>query len=128
MSEAPTEGCGAATVEEMCAGTLQHYEEISAKAHHWSNQVPQAIKFWYLERPKLETRLRQAEADLVSVGASYETCVTAIKADLVKARDTALEDAAKVCDDEWNGDADTYGHAEIRNDCAAAIRAMKEKP
>ena len=132
MSETPTEGCCAATVEELCAGTLQHYEEISAKAHHWSNQVPQAIKFWYLERPKLETRLRQAEADLVSVGASYETCVTAIKADLVKARDTALEDAAKVCNDiiyvphgdgSYTGMFRHFGNQQ----CAAAIRAMKGK-
>jgi len=58
----PEDQCCAATVEEMCAGTLAHYDDISTKACHWNNQVPQAIRFWYLEKPKLERSLQAAEA------------------------------------------------------------------
>jgi hypothetical protein len=36
------------------------------------------------------------------------------------------EDCAKVCDDEWDGDADTYEYSIAANDCAAAIRARGE--
>ena len=53
MSDTPRQ----ATPEELCAGTLEHYERLADLAHHWSNQVPQAIKFWYLEKPKLEAAL-----------------------------------------------------------------------
>jgi hypothetical protein len=41
-------------------------------------------------------------------------------------RNDTLEEAAQVCDTEWNGDADTYAEAEAANECAAAIRALKE--
>ena len=37
------------------------------------------------------------------------------------------EACAKVCDDEWNGDADTYEYSIAANDCAAAIRARGEQ-
>ena len=43
-----------ATLDELEAQCLQHYEELAAKAHHWSNQVPQAIKFWYAHKRALE--------------------------------------------------------------------------
>ena len=33
------------------------------------------------------------------------------------------EDCAKVCDTDWNGDADTYAYSEAANECADAIRA-----
>ena len=33
------------------------------------------------------------------------------------------EACAKLCDDEWNGDTDTYEYSIAANDCAAAIRA-----
>jgi len=59
-SKTPENQCCAATVEEMCAATLGHYDDISTKACHWHNQVPQAIKFWYLEKPKLELALAAA--------------------------------------------------------------------
>ena len=36
------------------------------------------------------------------------------------------EACAKVCDDEWDGDADTYEYSIAANDCAAAIRARGE--
>jgi len=52
-----------ATVEELCESTLRHYEDISLRAHHWSNQVPQAIRYWYLEKPKLERELAALRAD-----------------------------------------------------------------
>src|SRR3990167_1924154 len=58
------EQCCAATVEEMCEGTLKHYDDISTKACHWNNQVPQAIKFWYLEKPKLERDLSASQSAL----------------------------------------------------------------
>ncbi len=37
------------------------------------------------------------------------------------------EQDAKLCDDEWNGDADTYAATEAYNECAAAIRANAPK-
>lgn len=37
--------------------------------------------------------------------------------------DIEREACAKVCDTEWNGDADTYEYAEACNECADAIRA-----
>ena len=57
------EQCAQATVEALCASTLAHYDDISAKACHWNNQVPQAIKFWYLEKPRLE----RDRADLIAM-------------------------------------------------------------
>jgi len=63
----PGEQCCAATVEELCAGTLAHYDDISTKACHWNNQVPQAIRFWYLEKPKLERALAAAEQEVKRV-------------------------------------------------------------
>ena len=33
------------------------------------------------------------------------------------------EACAKVCDEEWNGDTDTYEYSIAVNDCAEAIRA-----
>ena len=87
----------------------------------------------------LETRLRQAEADLSDERAKNEMAEhklvverEALKADLVKARDTALEDAAKVCNDiiyvphgdgSYTGMFRHFGNQQ----CAAAIRAMKGK-
>ena len=43
-----------------------------------------------------------------------------------KAAAKEREACAKVCDDEWNGDADTYEYSIAANDCAAAIRARGE--
>ena len=63
-SKTPENQCCAATVEEMCAVTLGHYDDISTKVYYWSNQVPQAIKFWYLEKPNLERALAAAEQEL----------------------------------------------------------------
>ena len=35
-----------ATHEEVCDQALEHYEEISKKAKHWSSTVPTAIEFY----------------------------------------------------------------------------------
>ncbi len=43
------------------------------------------------------------------------------------AREQALEEAAKVCDHEWNGDSSSVDYDQACNDCAQAIRALKEK-
>lgn len=43
------------------------------------------------------------------------------------AREHALEEAAKVCDHEWNGDSSSVDYDQACNDCAQAIRALKEK-
>ena len=42
-------------------------------------------------------------------------------------RNAALEEAAEKCDTKWNGDSDTFEYAESCNECAEAIRAMKEE-
>ena len=42
-------------------------------------------------------------------------------------RDAIIEECAKVCDSEWNGDSDTLIQSEAYNECAAAIRALKTK-
>lgn len=54
--------CAQAKPEELCASTLRHYEEISDKACYWVSTIPAAIKFWYLEKPKLERELAAALA------------------------------------------------------------------
>ena len=46
-------------VVDLCASALQHYDEVSSAAHHWSNAIPKAIRYWYLERPKVDADLRQ---------------------------------------------------------------------
>ena len=44
-------------------------------------------------------------------------------------RAAGLEAAAKVCEDDWNGDADTYQDSIAFNVCADAIRNLsKETP
>jgi hypothetical protein len=58
------EKCCQATPEELCAGTLKHYEDVSMKACHWNNQVPQAIEYWFLKKPQLERELTDARAAL----------------------------------------------------------------
>ena len=71
-SKPPDEGtpndaqCKAATPEELCEGALRHYDDLSTKAHHWMNQIPQAIRFWYLEKPRLERELQAAESRAAS--------------------------------------------------------------
>lgn len=51
-------------------------------------------------------------------------------ADQLRARDLAvaqavIEACAAMCDNEWNGDADTYEANAAYNECADAIRAIK---
>ena len=48
-----------ATPEELCEGALRHYDELSNKSCSWMNTIPKAIRFWYLERPKLLASLAQ---------------------------------------------------------------------
>lgn len=100
----------------------------------------------------MEAHARQLEREIGSISSSYETCVTAIKAELTAAeaaRDAALEDAAKVCEAHQGSAAKRRGRrnlstydddtamqiqSEERGEdiasamCAAAIRAMKGKP
>lgn len=40
------------------------------------------------------------------------------------ARKQALEDAAEVCDNDWNGDPDIATYSAACNECAEAIRAL----
>ena len=53
-----------ATLDELEAQCLQHYEELADKAHHWSNQVPQAIKFWFAHKRALEQTNAAEQAPL----------------------------------------------------------------
>ena len=91
------------------------------------------------ENEQLRAEAIAAEADLSDERAKNEMAEhklvverEALKADLVKARDTALEDAAKVCNDiiyvphgdgSYTGMFRHFGNQQ----CAAAIRAMKGK-
>ena len=34
-------------LSELEKSTLEHYEEASSAIHHWSSDVPRAIKFYY---------------------------------------------------------------------------------
>ena len=62
MSDTPRtdEQCCEASAEELCKAALKHYDYVSTKALEWSNQIPQAIHFWYLEKPRLERELAAA--------------------------------------------------------------------
>ena len=61
MAEA---NCCEARKEELCASALAHYDDISTKACHWHNQIPQAIRFWYLDKPRIEAELSAAQSAL----------------------------------------------------------------
>ena len=63
----PEANCCEVTKEELCASTLAHYDDISMKACHWHNQVPQAIRFWYLDKPRIEAELAAAQSALARV-------------------------------------------------------------
>jgi len=89
-SETPGEQCCAATPEELCASTLAHYDDISTKARHWSNQVPQAIKFWYLEKPKLERALAAAEQQIKAI--QKDNCALSDIGEALKQRAEAAEE------------------------------------
>jgi hypothetical protein len=39
--------CYQATNEDLRKSALEHYEELSNKCCHWSNDVPRAINFYY---------------------------------------------------------------------------------
>jgi hypothetical protein len=59
--------------------------------------------------------------------AKFEFCILAFGKFVGKIeRFKEREACAKVCDDEWDGDADTYEYSIAANDCAAAIRARGE--
>lgn len=45
-------------LEELMEADLKHYEEASSAVHTWSNQIPQAIRFWYMEKPKMEAKYK----------------------------------------------------------------------
>ena len=34
-------------LQDLKNSALNHYEEASTSIHHWNNQIPQAIEFWY---------------------------------------------------------------------------------
>ena len=54
---------------------------------------------------------------------------TQVQAAFDAGRAAGLEAAAKVCEDDWNGDADTYQDSIAFNVCADAIRNLsKETP
>jgi len=100
-SKTPENQCCAATVEEMCAATLGHYDDISTKARHWSNQVPQAIKFWYLEKPKLELALAAAEKRIETI--QKDNCSLSDIGEALEQRAEAAEARAREAekDAEW---------------------------
>ena len=57
------------TPRELCLSALKHYDELSTKASSWMNQLPQAISFWYLEKPILEAErdaLKASNAELAA--------------------------------------------------------------
>ena len=101
-SKTPENQCCAATVEEMCAATLGHYDDISTKARHWSNQVPQAIKFWYLEKPKLELALAAAEKRIETI--QKDNCSLSDIGEALERRAEAAEARAR----EKDKDAERY--------------------
>jgi hypothetical protein len=77
----PEEQSCDATKEELCAGALAHYEDVSQKACHWHNQIPRAIKFWYLDKPRLERELERAQVALrVALGDSHELTMPEVRA------------------------------------------------
>lgn len=79
------EQCCEASAEELCKAALEHYDYVSTKALEWSNQIPQAIRFWYLEKPRLERELAAARQREGEIRASViEEC--AMMCDAVGAR------------------------------------------
>ena len=41
-------------LDDLMESDLKHYEEASSAIHCWSNQIPQAINFWYKGKLELE--------------------------------------------------------------------------
>ena len=60
MSEMPRTDCAETPISDLCEGALRHYEKLAEKAYEWNNQIPQAIRFWYLRKPELERELATA--------------------------------------------------------------------
>ena len=60
MSEMPRTDCAETPISDLCEGALRHYEKLAEKAYEWNNQIPQAIRFWYLRKPELERELSAA--------------------------------------------------------------------
>jgi len=60
----PEANCCEATKEELCASALAHYDDISTKACHWRNQVPQAIRFCFLDNPTIAAEFAAAHSAL----------------------------------------------------------------
>lgn len=74
----------ATPVEDLCASALKHYDEVSSAAHHWHSVIPQAIRYWYLERPKLERENAELKKERDEARANYKFMVE-------RAADTHLE-------------------------------------
>ena len=66
-------------------------------------------------------------ADFLKSSGQYLTNDASREACIKQAKSEAFEAAAKLCDTEWNGDADTYLFADACNECAAAIREMAKE-
>ena len=128
MSDTPETdaNCCAATPEELCDSTLKHYDDISTKACHWNNQVPQAIRFWYLEKPILDHRLQDANKHITHLaGLLREAEQDAERYRLV--RDLAIYDLDGL-DGLWGcaiADDLPSPESQIDDQCDAALRSAR---
>lgn len=69
---------------------------------------------------------RQAGLGFFRTLETDKTSVDALERFFHMAQAAEREACAKLCDWEWNGDADTYEYSIAVNDCAATIRARGE--
>jgi hypothetical protein len=50
---------GQASLGDLRDRALKHYDEASSSIHHWNSSIPQAIRYYFDERPKIEKRLKE---------------------------------------------------------------------
>ena len=94
-----------ASIDDLERGALQHYEEISDKACHWSSAIPRAIKFYYAAQRAAPSDTRRTYED--GLQAAHDACEKEL-----------LEDAADNAEDH----AYTHGI----QDCLMAIASLQE--
>lgn len=61
QSDKPDSQACEASLDDLERGALAHYEDVSSKAHHWSNVVPRAIRFYFDAQRKAKAPLPELQ-------------------------------------------------------------------
>lgn len=121
------EGLGA--LPEPDVTTLSDYFDASGERHSLAYSID-AVRKLLAERDALQAALDAVKAESLKVVAQIQAERDGLAKDAARCRQQALDDAALMCDSVYHQHIGPQ-HGEVRYGiaaCAAAIRALKDKP